>query len=121
MGNFILFLQMKLSTLALLAPMAVDARIKFFSKCPEAPRARNFDKTRFAGEWYEIMRDSEFYWESGQTCSTSEFRLQDDGSLSLYYRANSSTWGGYSGIGGRLWDCGESANHTCLAQMSKGP
>ena len=77
----------------------------------------NFDKTRFAGEWYEVLRDSEFFYESGQECTTHEYRLQEDGSIDLYFRAESATWGGYSGVGGTLFDCGESENTTCLSSM----
>jgi hypothetical protein len=43
--------------------------------------------------------------------------MQGDGSLSLYFRAYAWQWGGYNGIGGKLFDCGESPNTTCLSWM----
>ena len=79
---------MKLSLIALSALGAVDARIHFFETCPEVKLASNFNKEKFAGNWYEIMRDSEFFYEMGQECTTQQYNMQDDGSMSLYFR----TW-----------------------------
>ncbi len=61
---------MKLSLIALAALGAADARIHLFEACPPVELASNFDKTKFAGDWHEILRDSEFFFEMGQECTT---------------------------------------------------
>jgi len=62
------------------------------------------------------MRDSEFFYEMGQECTTHQHTLQDDGSMSLYFRAWTFMTG-YTGIDGRLFNCGEAENTTCLGAM----
>merc|ERR1719263_1411832 len=108
---------MKFSTLALAAIGAVDARIHFFDSCPKVEYAQNFDKNKFAGNWYEVLRDSEFFYETGHECVTHQYNMQKDGSLGLYFRAWAWQWAGYNGIGGSLKQCGESDVSTCLASM----
>merc|ERR1719163_1455822 len=98
---------MKLNLLALAALGAADARIHFFESCPEVELAQNFDADRFAGNWYEIQRDSEFFYEMGHECTTQQFDMQNDGSMNLYFRAWAWQWGGYSGVGGSLHNCGD--------------
>jgi lipocalin len=61
---------MKISAIALAALGTVDARIHLFESCPPVTTATNFDAARYAGEWYEVLRDSEFFYEMGQDCVT---------------------------------------------------
>merc|ERR1712099_170325 len=95
-------IQMKFSTIAMAALRATNARIHFFNKCPEVQLAQNFDKEKYAGNWYEVLRDSEFFYEMGHECTTHQYNMQDDGSLSLYFRAWAWQWFGYNGVGGSL-------------------
>ena len=78
---------MKFSALALAALGAADAKINILGTCPPVQLATNFDKTKYAGNWYEISRDSEFFYEMGQECTTQQFVAQENGSLNLYFRA----------------------------------
>ena len=107
---------MKFSTLAM-ALGVTNARIHFFESCPSVTLADNFDKTKFAGNWYEVLRDSEFFYEMGQECTTHQYNMQDDGTMSLYFRAWSWMWGGYNGVNGNLLRCGESDDATCMSSM----
>ena len=77
---------MKFAALALAALGVTDARMSF-GKCPPVKLASNFDKEKFAGNYYEIARDSDFFFEMGHECTTQQFTLQEDGSLDLYFRA----------------------------------
>ena len=37
--------------------------------------------------------------------------------MNYYFRAWALLWGGYNGIGGNAYDCGELDNNTCLIKM----
>ena len=77
---------MKFSSLLMAAIGAADARMVFFEECPKAPYA-NVDKEKFAGNWYELLRDSDFMFEMGHECTTHQYNLKKDGSMSLYFSA----------------------------------
>ena len=64
---------MKFSALALTALGDVNAMINLFGTCPPVKLAENFDKAAYAGNWYEIARDSEFFYEMGHECTTQQF------------------------------------------------
>ena len=78
---------MKSTLLALAALGATDAKINLFGKCPPVKLADNFNQDKYAGNWYEISRDSEFFYEMGQECVTQQFTSQANGTLDLYFRA----------------------------------
>lgn len=109
---------MKFSTLALAALGAADAKMLLFGQCPPTPQlVSNFDKERFAGNWYEVLRDSDFMFEMGQECVTHQYTNLPDGNMGLYFRAWS--WmTGYMGIDGRMTECGDNLDHTCMVSMS---
>ena len=67
----------------------------------------DLDTARFAGNWYEVARDSQFFMEIGYECTTQQYVLNDDGDLDFYYRANMlHPLSYYGGIGGTVVDCG---------------
>jgi lipocalin len=67
----------------------------------------DLDTARFAGNWYEVARDSQFFMEFGYECTTQQYVLNDDGDLDFYYRASIlHPVQYYSGIGGTVVDCG---------------
>ena len=101
-------------TLALVG--AASARMSF-GACPKVDLVENFDAAAFAGEWYEVLRESNFMYEFGQECTTQRFTMNADGDLDLYFRAKMMFQ--YTGIDGYLTDCdeGSSSTHTCMASM----
>ena len=106
---------MKLLALTL-AALGADARMSF-GKCPSSSVAGNFDKSKFAGNWYEISRDADFFFEMGHECTTQQFTAQDDGSMNLYFRAWMWQMLGYSGVNGNARKCGDGNNYTCMISM----
>merc|ERR1719460_3421188 len=111
---------MKFTTLTMAALGAANARINIGGKCPDFPIAQNFDREKLAGNWYEIARDSEFFFEMGHECTTQQFTQKEDGSLSLYFRAWMWQMLGYSGVKGEAFQCGENKNATCMIAMNGG-
>ena len=80
-----------------------------FGPCPEVELMSDLDTARFAGNWYEISRDSQFFMEMGYECTTQQYVLNDDGNLDFYYRANMlHPMSMYGGIGGEVNNCGNS-------------
>ena len=75
-----------------------------FGPCPEVELMSDLDTARFAGNWYEISRDSQFFMEMGYECTTQQYVLTDDGDMDFYYRANMMLM--YNGIGGTVNECG---------------
>ena len=96
---------------------AVSAKMAF-GPCPQVDYLTDLDETRFAGNWYEISRDSTLFMEMGYECTTQQFTLNDDGDLDFYFRANFlHPLSGYNGIGGTTKNCGTSDEWTCQAYM----
>ncbi len=99
---------------ALALAIGTDARM-WFGGCPAVPKVDSLDSARFAGPWYEIERDAIFPMEMGQECETQNYRLNDQGTLDLYFRAE-IMWN-YGGIGGTM-DCNNASQEgTCKATM----
>ena len=90
-------------------------------ECPEVEFKENIDMAAYSGHWYEVYRDSHNMYTAWADCVTKEFELNQDGSLDLYFRGfyNLHGWGKYSGIDGKLFDCGENSlsSGTCMATM----
>ena len=100
---------MKTIAAALLVNMA-SARLGF-GACPDVATMTDLDESRFAGNWYEISRDSTPGFEMGYECVTQQFVQNDDGDLDFYFRANFlHPLSGYNGIGGSTRNCGGSDN-----------
>ena len=95
---------------ALALAMTADARM-WFGGCPDVPMLSSLDQARFAGNWYEIERDAIFPMEMGQECSTQNYRVNSEGTLDLYFRAD-IMWN-YSGIGGTMDCSNDSDDGTC--------
>ena len=95
---------------------ATSAKMSF-GACPKPALQANFDSAAFAGNWYEILRDSSFMYEMGQQCSTQSFKLNADGNLDLYFRAKFMFE--YNGVDGTLYcDEGSADTQTCWASMA---
>ena len=107
---------MKSFAVALLLNM-VSAKMGF-GPCPQVDTMTDLDEARFAGNWYEVSRDSTPFMEVGYECTTQQFVLNDDGDLDFYFRANFlHPLSGYNGIGGTTKNCGTSDEWTCQAYM----
>ena len=46
----------------------------------------NFDPARYAGKWYEILRDPGNPMTIATDCVTKKFALDSNGNLDLYFR-----------------------------------
>ena len=78
-----------------------------FGPCPNVEKMSDLDTARFAGNWYEVARDSQFFMEMGYECTTEQYSLNDNGDMDFFYRANFlHPFSGYNGIGGTVVDCG---------------
>ena len=56
-------------------------------RCPrDIPYITNFDPARYAGKWYEILRDPGNPMTIATDCVTKEFSLDSNGNLDLYFR-----------------------------------
>ena len=97
---------------------AVSARMSF-GACPEVELVSDFDAAAFAGNWYEVLRESQFMYEMGQQCSTQSFTLNADGDLDLYFRARFMGFM-YNGVDGYLtgFENGSSDSYTAMASMA---
>ena len=90
------------------ASLAIAQAKMGFGPCPQVETMTDLDTARFAGNWYEVARDSQFFMEFGYECTTEQYVLNDDGDMDFYYRANLlHPLGYYSGIGGTVTSCGE--------------
>ena len=49
---------------------------------------QNFDPARYAGKWYETLRDPGNYMSAGTDCITKEYAMDSEGNLNLYFRAH---------------------------------
>ena len=83
-------------TLALAAVATASHQAR---KCQDPPVVQNFDINAFLGEWYEIVRDKDCWYEKG-ICNTATYALKDDGHIRVLnneYYTDEAQWGG--GIG----------------------
>ena len=87
----------------------VDGRIGIGS-CPEVKVMANFDKYRYVGKWYEVVRDPTNPFTPFTTCVTQEFSgVRPDGSFDQNYRGYYWPifwWGNNDGV---YYQCGEDA------------
>merc|ERR1712032_436568 len=102
----------------LLAASSVDARMSFGS-CPPANNMYPVDMERFAGKWYEQVRDPENMYTVSADCVTMEFsQPKDDGSLDLWFRGFYWMMLSYQGGGGVMYDCDDANDEwACKATM----
>lgn len=111
-------------SLALLAATAsvTDARMSI-GKCPEKNNMVPFDAQRFAGKWYEQVRDPENMYTMSADCVTMEFAVPPAGddankSLNLWFRGYYWMMMSYQGGGGAMYDCSQAnSDWTCQATM----
>ena len=61
--------------------------------CPRPELVQNFDSDRYLGVWYELRRDKEIVFETGE-CVTAEYSLNDDGTVKV---DNNQFYGFYDG------------------------
>ena len=111
-------------SIALLSALVLGAEAKMsFGSCPPRNNMVPFDKARFAGKWYEQVRDPENMMTMSADCVTMEFSSpKSDGSLDLYFRGFYWMMMSYQGATGAMYDC-EDANSdwTCKATMGESP
>jgi len=96
----------------------VEGRMSF-GKCPEENNMVPFNKERFAGKWFEQVRDPENIYTMSADCVTMEFsQPQSEGRLDAYFRGFYWMMMSYQGGKGSFYDC-DSANKdwTCQATM----
>ena len=56
-------------------------------RCPrDISYIQDFDPKRYAGKWYEFLRDPGNPMTIATDCVTKEFALDSDGNLDLYFR-----------------------------------
>lgn len=72
------------AALALLSSTA-SARM-WVGSCPKIDWDTGFDSARFAGQWYEQLRDGFFSMEMDQKCMTGNHVLRPDGALDSQWR-----------------------------------
>ena len=71
----IIFIKMLKSSVVLVMSSlmtAAEGRMSFGS-CPEVKVMANFDKYRYVGKWYQIVRDYNLLWTPWVQCMTMEF------------------------------------------------
>ena len=98
---------------------AAEGRMSFGS-CPEVKVMANFDKYRYVGKWYQIVRDYNLLWTPWVQCMTMEFsQVKDDGSFDQNYRGLFWPIFTYVNNDGVYYQCGEDPNlsWTCQATM----
>ena len=68
-------------------------------KCQNPAVVQNFNIDAFLGQWFEIVRDKDCWYESG-TCNTANYSIKEDGDIRVLnneYYEDEQKWGG--GIG----------------------
>merc|ERR1711990_650792 len=91
MGNLIKnkMLSKSAMTLALSTMLMTETEGRIsFGSCPEDLKMMaNFDKTKYVGKWYEIVRDPTNPFPFFSMCVTMEFsQIKSDGSFDQMYR-----------------------------------
>ena len=109
------------TSLALASLMETSEAKMGLGQCPEVSIVENFDKTRFAGQWYEQVRDRTNPYTLFTDCVTMEFALNQDEDLDLYFRGYYYLLFKYNGVNGTMYQCDESnQDWTCMATMGGG-
>ena len=79
-----------------------DARLNW-GTCPEYSRQPGFDTERYMGTWYSIKKNFMNLYEIGRTCTTQNWKLNDDSSVRFYNRSGGQGWfGGEMSYGGGM-------------------
>ena len=94
-----------------------------FGSCPEYKMMANFDKYRYVGKWYQIVRDYSVWFTPWVQCMTMEFSpVRDDGSFEQNYRGLFWPILTYVNNDGVYYQCGEdpTLSWTCQATMQGG-
>ena len=55
--------------------------------CPKVPTVEKFDAKRYAGKWYEVVRDKNIPFMKGASCTTAKYTLGEDGDIDVTNRA----------------------------------
>mmetsp|Transcript_8664 Transcript_8664/g.14686 ORF Transcript_8664/g.14686 Transcript_8664/m.14686 type:complete len:156 (+) Transcript_8664:38-505(+) len=108
------------TTLLLLGLGETEALIST-GECPDIKYMENFDKSRYAGKWYEQVRDRQNIHTISTDCVTKEFALNQDGDLDLYFRGYYNLFFGYYGANGTMYRCDEGSPDTWTCQATMGP
>ena len=66
------------------------------SSCPNAELVQNFQPDQYLGVWYELRRDKDIRFESGE-CVTAQYSLNDNGTVKV---DNTQFFGFYDGTSG---------------------
>ena len=109
-------------SLALLSAVGLlnsaEAKMSFGS-CPPKENMVPFDKERFAGKWFEQVRDPENIYTMSADCVTMEFsQPMSDGRLDAYFRGFYWMMMSYQGGKGSFYDCDQAnSDWTCQATM----
>ena len=80
----------------------VEARLSS-GQCDDVEYISDFKPKKFAGHWYEIVRDSTNSHTILTDCVTKEFSLNKDGDLDLYFRGYYKFYGDYMGVNGTMY------------------
>ena len=70
---------------AALALLSAEARM-WLGECPNVQWDTNFDHTKFAGNWYEQVRDGVMTMDMDQKCTTTTARARADGFVDVQFR-----------------------------------
>mmetsp|Transcript_27282 Transcript_27282/g.33927 ORF Transcript_27282/g.33927 Transcript_27282/m.33927 type:complete len:206 (+) Transcript_27282:90-707(+) len=70
-------------------------------KCPEIKIKTDLDLARYSGTWYETRKDFLNVFEIGASCTTANYSLNDDGSVTVYNRAYTPFAFGYYDVLGK--------------------
>ena len=105
--------------IVLSAALLAGANAKMsLGKCPDVQNMETFDKSAYAGLWYEIERDPMFPFTMGSSCTFKDFTLDSNGDLELWFGAYQPMMFSYSGVSGMMY-CDESMDETCEATMKE--
>ena len=98
--------------------MYIEARLST-GQCEDVEYVADFKPEKFAGHWYEIVRDTQNPYTISTDCVTKDFTLNKDGDIDLYFRGYYSLFGDYMGVDGTMYQCdeGSSKTWTCMATM----
>ena len=66
------------------------------SSCPNAELVQDFQPAEYLGVWYELRRDKDISFESGE-CVTAQYSLNDNGTVKV---DNTQFFGFYDGTSG---------------------
>ena len=107
-----------ISAAMLLQGDVADARMSL-GKCPESNNMVPFEKERFAGKWFEQVRDPENMYTMSADCVTMEYSQPlSEGRVDAYFRGFYWMMLSYRGGQGSFYDCDQANSEwTCQATM----